>query len=311
MAAIRSIVHFFLIGALLFVVAHALREPAERHGRRPLTPAVTELRDARQRWLALTGLLPDEGEMAALIDAAVDEELLLREAQRLGLRHHDPVVQRRLAQNLRLLGLGESGTDESLYRNAVALGLDRADVVVRRRLIQRMRLRIIEDALGTDPSEAELQEYLERERGRFVEPARVRVTHVFVDRVRRGPAGEASARALREQLRRAKATPDRVGQLGDAFAHPLQLPLKSAADLAKLFGREFADGVFRVPVQQWSEPLPSSYGWHVVWVHERLPERPQRLDEVRNRLRRALLDEGSRVALANALARMREVHGRE
>jgi peptidyl-prolyl cis-trans isomerase C len=70
--------------------------------------------------------------------------------------------------------------DEILYREALRLGLDRDDNVVRQRLIQKV-LFLAEDLAGVTatPSEAELRAFFDATRSQWTRPARVRFVHVY------------------------------------------------------------------------------------------------------------------------------------
>jgi hypothetical protein len=56
---------------------------------------------------------------------------------------------------------------------------------------------------------------------------------------------------------------------GDPFPAGSDLPPSSEADVARWFGAEFAAAVFQQPHRQWSGPLRSFYGSHLVWIEER------------------------------------------
>lgn len=90
--------------------------------------------------------------------------------------------------------------DEILYREALRLGLDRGDGVVRQRLIQKA-LFLAEDLAGAGrpATDAELRAYFEANRARYDAPERARVVHVFAGPGRREmlaalrPAAQAAA----------------------------------------------------------------------------------------------------------------------
>ena len=73
--------------------------------------------------------------------------------------------------------------DEVLYREAMRLGLDRDDGLVREHLIQKMLL-LAEDLGGAsrEPSRAEVEAYFERTRDRWRQDERVHLVHVFATR---------------------------------------------------------------------------------------------------------------------------------
>jgi hypothetical protein len=70
--------------------------------------------------------------------------------------------------------------DEILFREALRLGLDRDDNVVRQRLIQKV-LFLAEDLAGVTatPSEAELRAFFDATRAQWTRPARIRFVHVY------------------------------------------------------------------------------------------------------------------------------------
>jgi hypothetical protein len=167
--------------------------------------------------------------------------------------------------------------DEVLYREALALGLDRGDIIVRRRLVQKMEF--LTEGLDPvpEPSDAELQAYLDAHAARWAEPERVTMTHVFVATDRHPDAAPALAAALRTRL---AAGEDPAG-LGDPFLRGREFPDRSRPELAAVFGPELATAVMALPPGEWSQPLRSSYGLHLVRVAGHAPRRAARLADVR------------------------------
>ena len=70
--------------------------------------------------------------------------------------------------------------DEILYREAIRLGLERSDTIVRQRLIQKV-LFLAEDLAGVpkDPSEDELRAFFEENKEQWKGSSRVRLIHVY------------------------------------------------------------------------------------------------------------------------------------
>jgi hypothetical protein len=302
----RSLIHFLLIGACLFLASRWIA-PRDRGPDPDGTIAITSdtIARIRREVLARTGRLPNAVELTVLIDAEIADEILYREALALGLAEHDGIVQRRLAQNMRFLrGDGEADSG-ALVREALALGLQRKDVVVRRRLVQRMQLAIETRARQPEPTDAELVDYLRRHPARFAEPARVAFSHVFFSRARRGEAAAGDARrALDRLVARGDAMP--ADGLGDPFLAPREQPLQSAHELGKLFGPGFANEVLALAPGGWAGPLRSTHGFHVVRVHERRPAAPLPIASVREEVRHAVLAERGQRALRRALDELRD-----
>jgi hypothetical protein len=177
--------------------------------------------------------------------------------------------------------------DEVYYRDALALGLDRDDAVVRRQLRQKMEF-VIEDAVaGPPPSDADLQAYLDAHPDDFRREPEVSFRHVYLDRDRRGAHAVDDAGALIVRL--ARAGPDfDTAALGDAIMLPSDFDHVSVSEVARTFGDEFAAALAAGPVSQWSGPIASGYGLHVVFVRNRTSGRLPALDEVRDEVSREL-----------------------
>jgi hypothetical protein len=167
--------------------------------------------------------------------------------------------------------------DEVLYREALAMGLDRGDIIVRRRLLQKMEFLLEGLHPIPEPTDAELQAYLTAHVERYRTPARIGVTHVFVSRDRHGADAEAVATALRAQLE-AGADP---ATLGDPFLRGRELRAQSEQDLSGIFGPAFARAAVELPLQEWSRPVTSSYGLHLVRVRDRAPAEVPALARIR------------------------------
>lgn len=291
---LRTLAVFCAIGAALFALDRLWLRPEP--GGVLVVPAA-RVAELRQLATARGGLGSADVQLAALIRAEVDDQLLLREARARGLDRDDPVIFRRLVQNLRFAGAAPERTDASLFEEAIALGMDRSDPVVRRRLVQRMQLLIEAGALASEPDEAELRERYQHERDRLVRPARVRFRQIFF--------GEREALATARLRELGDAGPDAEVAGAEPFLHPSQQPLQSRRDLAERFGGDFAEQVFALPPGRWSGPVASAYGAHLVWVYEQRPEETPAFEEVRDPLRYALLAERREQALARALDALR------
>ena len=271
----------------------------------PAEPVVVDaarLSELSDRFVARMGRPPVASELDGLIQADVDEELLYREALARGFDRDDPVIHRRLVQNMRFAGGGDERDAGELYAEALELGLDRQDPVVRRRLIQRMRLAIEATALEPEPSDAELRDAYDADRERYTRAARVALHHVFFKNAERA---EAASPALPE------GGPGPDVSVGDPFLHAAAQPLQSHRELAQRFGAEFADGVFALEPGAWSEPIASAYGAHLVWIHERRDASIAPFEEVRDRVRYAVLATRRERALEQALATLRASTPRE
>ena len=189
--------------------------------------------------------------------------------------------------------------EEVLYREALALGLDRGDTVVQRQLTQKMRF-LIEDATTLpEPSPAELEDWLERHAERYGRGPLVSFEQVFLSRGRHGDGLAAEAARVAEQLRRAR---DAFVGVGDPFLVGQVVTEADPVRLRREFGAGFAEALAGLTSGEWSGPVASAFGLHLVRVTARAPFAAARLADVADRVRLdfdlARREERNRAALA-------------
>ena len=283
----RHPLHFALVGGLLFAAEAALRvgepRPADERPR-------LEVTDRRVRALAAQherriGRSPDPATVQVLVDRFVEEEILYREALRRGLATDNPAVLVRLRQKLQFLDDEHAGgmEDEEVVREAAALGLADEDVVLRNMFVRNMRLLLAREA-DRPPTEPELESHLQRHIEDFRTPARVSWRHVVLANTDRGESRRTAADALLGRLRREGLPPERTAELGDPFAGGHAFRGMTRQQIETRFGSEIADAVLALPEGRWSNPIPSQFGFHLVWVERHAPERIPSLEEVRDRV---------------------------
>ena len=266
-----------------------------------------ELTQRVEQWTARHGRAPSEVERAQLEAELVDEELLFRHGLGLGL-DGSAIARQRLLDLADFLEVAdvEGGDPEALIAAARELGVHLRDPVIRRHVVQAVRLAAIRAAPDRLPSEAELRNYLESQSARFERPARVELTHVFLSETRRGERAQEDALALFESLASRPQRPDAAARSGDLFPLGARIPLRSESELARSFGGELAERVMALPTRQWSEPLRSTYGWHLVWVHEQVSARVPPLAAIRSEVFHRYLRDRGEERLEELLAALRE-----
>ena len=173
--------------------------------------------------------------------------------------------------------------EEILYREGLALGLDRDDLVIRRRLRQKMEFLHADLAEQEKPAEAELAAFLSANRERFQEPARLSFRHVFVSPDAGSPAARHRANEL---LRKLRAGGSEALVEGDPTLLPRTMMKASESDVASVFGAGFAGDVLALAGDDWTGPVASSYGLHLVRVDERVPARMPELEQIRRQVER-------------------------
>jgi hypothetical protein len=183
-----------------------------------------------------------------------------------------------------LSGLIESHVKEEIfYREALALGLERNDLVIRRRLMQKMEF--LNDSIAErNPTDTELQAYLDAHPKKFSAPARTSFRQVYLKAEKDRARSHARAEWVRARL---LASTIQASEVGDATLLPPEMENASARDVSGLFGEAFAKTLTEVPVGSgWQGPIESPYGLHLVEVNARDPGGPLPLSAVRDAVER-------------------------
>jgi hypothetical protein len=160
----EPLLHFLLIGALLFAAHAAITPSVSKERLIEVTPEVRQsiVELYKQKRSSEPG--PDRGaepsaeELERLIDAWILNEIT--------------------------------------YREALAQGLDKGDEMIRERIMQKMRLLIFSNVTIKDPTEEELRQWFEARRARFDIPD---VLSFFAVPFA-GPGAEAEARSTLAQI---------------------------------------------------------------------------------------------------------------
>jgi hypothetical protein len=198
---------------------------------------------------------------------------------------------KRAPSDIELKGLiDEHVKEEIAAREAMAMGLDRDDIVIKRRLRQKLEFLLVDEAATTPPTDAELQAWLDKHPDSFrVEPT-LAFRQVLLRPESRGASMTADATKLLARLR--AAGPEVATQdLGDASMLPAETPLQPLREVANSFGQDFADALMKIAPGQWSGPVESSFGLHLVLVRERTDGAAADLATVRPLVEREVLAE--------------------
>ena len=175
--------------------------------------------------------------------------------------------------------------EEIFYREAMAMGLDQNDPMVRRRM--RMKLEfMLEDLSGQDAGDEVLSGFLKRNPDRFRDDAQVSFRQVYLDPDRR-PDLENDASQLLYSLNDG-SDPE---ALGDQTLTPRSYQLTPQNEVARDFGDEFAREIVSLPAGEWTGPVYSPFGAHLVKIEGRIDARLPELPEIRDEVLREYLAE--------------------
>lgn len=151
--------------------------------------------------------------------------------------------------------------EQALMREARRIGLDEDDTIIRRRLAQKMRFMISDVDDTILPDDAALKAWFESNQQKFARPETRSFDHIFFSPQSHGDTIEADAQAVL-----AGGILGDWESLGDPFIMKRSFADVSEAEVIKDFGRDFAGDLFAITGQDWSAPIGSAFGLHLVRV---------------------------------------------
>jgi len=243
----EPLLHFLLLGAALFIAYGLISKPGSNRAPGEITVTVGQIEHLVTGFAKTWQRPPTDAELKGLIDDWVREEIATREA--------------------------------------MALGMDKGDTVIRRRLRQKLEFVSDDIAAQTEPTDADLNAYLQAHPESFrVEPA-FTFSQVYLDPAKHGAnLGRDSAQLL-ARLKQADAKAD-TSALGDSLLLEHAFQSAPTSEVAKQFGEEFAAKLDALSPGEWQGPIESGYGAHLVLIRQRTEGRKPALADVRGAVRR-------------------------
>jgi len=243
----EPLLHFLLLGAALFIVFRLLPNP---DGQRPLGQ------------ITIT-----QGQLASMVEG------FSKSRQRPPSREElQELIQARVRE-------------EVYYHEALALGLDKDDLIIRRRLAQKMQFISDDRAAGLQPTDVDLNAYLQAHPDRFRVAPQLTFHQAYLDPQKHGAHLARDAAQLLAQLNRAGGDAGSAA-VGDPFMLGGSFNALSGSEIARQFGDAFAAKLVELKPNHWQGPVESSFGLHLVYISERTQGHLPALAEVRDAVRR-------------------------
>jgi hypothetical protein len=299
----RPLLHFWLIGLLIFVVERGYFAPE------PVLevayPNAEQIAVLASQWQQASGREASAADLTRMIQQAIDQSILLSEALQLGFHYHDSIVQQRLIRDMRFMQDDSAASDVELLEQAYAMNLHVNDLVVRRRLVQMVENYLRASGENQPLTDKVLRElYLEKIET-FTQPERLSFSHAFVSFDRHRGKSLERAEQLVKQFEEDKLSPEVGVSMGDAFISGYRFSKVTQQQIEREFGAGFGERVFDCRVKQWSGPIRSVYGWHGVWLSERLPAEPMSYESVKSKLEHEYRRQTGKRSFENAMATLR------
>jgi peptidyl-prolyl cis-trans isomerase C len=223
-------IQFLILGGLLFLFVSYIQQQRDKRSREIV---VDNERVALMiiNYKTQTGNLPTKQQLDAIIDNYIREEISYREATKMGLDKDDEIIRRRLSQKFDFLQTDLSQT--------------------------------------VSPSEEDLKQFYEKNAALFETDRTVSFSHIYfsTDNCTDSAAKKKAANVL-QQLK--KSSVQRAPEKGDRFPLQYDYTEQAPVDIRQNFGdKSILDTLFKAPLNIWTGPAQSGYGWHLIYINKR------------------------------------------
>jgi len=257
----EPLAHFIILGALLFA-GHALWQRHVTKADYTITVTAEEMERQAIIFAGENRRQPTDDDLKALLFSHVEEQVLMREAGRLGLGEDDTIIRRRLAQKMRF---------------------------------------IIEDVDAPAlPNEQELRAWFESNLDKFISTETRSFSHIYFSPEAHKESIEKTTLATLAQID-SQNPPSDWKTLGDPFMLKREFKDLRAIDTTRLFGPSFTEGIFNAKGVKWQGPVESAFGLHLIRIDNIAPKLTPNFEDVRSDVEIAWQEIAQRNANQDAL----------
>ena len=174
--------------------------------------------------------------------------------------------------------------DEVLYREALKLGLDQNDFVLKRRIIQKMEF-ILDDFEGENATiEADsLELFFEQNKERYFQAAQFSFNHIFFKNNRQENALNRANHFMQNKAHQKLSASESL-KYGDRFLYHRNYAEKTSSFLESQFGTAFTEALSQLQQNDaaWQGPIPSTHGQHWVQLSHKQEAKIPLLKDIKN-----------------------------
>lgn len=148
--------------------------------------------------------------------------------------------------------------EEILYREALKLELDKNDRIIKRRLAQKVEFLKQDDH---QPSVEDIEDFYNENKSKYIVEDLFTFSHYFFSN--KDNSDVKSKESLNKILNGESVD-------SDPFILGNDLNLMSKNDIQKNFGNSFYENLALMDENQWSGPIASDYGFHIVFIKNKI-----------------------------------------
>jgi len=239
--------HFLLIGTIIFYIGYKDEPKKEIQSQKHLIITKSDIDKLTLQWKREKNSLPSKKELNKLLEYYIEDEILYREALRMQLDKNEPDIKKILIDKLKYI------SDDSIKIDKIP--------------------------------EALLHHYFQEHKEKFIKRTskRISFTQVYLN-PKKHKNIEKIAQSILKKLHN-KTIDTNITNLGDKFYTGNQFKNVDTKTLSKSFSRSFIRELFKLPVQQWSKPIKSGFGIHIIYVEEKREKKEVTFNDVKEQVK--------------------------
>jgi len=240
---------FFVIGLCLYLIDTSINADEDKN----IFVSDQEILSLVSAWKSQVGRDPTDDEVYRIINSLIEEEILYREALKLGLDSEDKIIKRRLAQKITFLK---------------------------------------QETFADKLSEEELNNFFNANRENYYIDPTYSFSHYFFsfENDSKNRANDAYLKVNASQ----NINSDPFF-LGKNFAN------ENLKNIGRNFGKNFTNLIQETKLNQWSSPIESAYGHHLIYISDYKEGYYPIIDEVLNQVKVDLLQSKRDTAIKDYL----------
>lgn len=170
------------------------------------------------------------------------------------------------------------------------MGLAENDTIIKRRVQQKLEFMLNDSIASVEPETLTLQAYLDTHEDRFTIAPVYSFRHVFIN-----PEKHGEISAFIEGLK-SQNLDEVYTRRGDSIMLDSEYTDIPSSQIARLFGRIFVKGLDGLAEHQWTGPIKSGFGLHLVYIDRKMPRHVATLDELESEIKLSYRTEAQKKA---------------
>ena len=166
---------------------------------------------------------------------------------------------------------------EIFYQEALKMNLDHNDEIIKRRLSQKMQFLSSDIASLNEPGDEDIKAYYKEHLDAYMSQISYQMYQIIFS-----PDNHKNPKAVAQNhLQKLMAQDPKMGaDLGDNMPFPFYFEAVDDNELNRQFGLNFTQELEKVETNQWTGPVKSGFGYHLVFITDKKESSPIPLTEI-------------------------------